>query len=62
MNVLQAGAIFASGLGLLIGVLSLAVARRERRRGSPAWAWVLPGAAGVILILWGLIRLWWVVA
>ncbi len=62
MSVLQAGAILVSGLWLLIGVLSLMVARRERRRGSPAWAWMLPGVAGVVIILWGLVRLWWVAA
>ncbi len=61
MSVLQAGAILVSGLWLLIGVLSLMVARRERRRGSPKWAWVLPGVAGVVIILWGLIRVWWMV-
>lgn len=62
MSVLQAGAILVSGLWLLIGILSLMIARRERRRGSPTWAWVLPGLAGVVIILWGLIRVWWVVA
>lgn len=61
MTVLQVGAILISGIWLLIGVMSLIVARRERRRGSPAWAWVLPGVTGGILILWGLIRLWWMV-
>ena len=33
-----------TALCLVIGAFSLAIAARERRRGSPAWAWVVPGA------------------
>ncbi len=59
---MQLSVLLASAVGLLIGVLSLMVSRRERRRGSPAWAWGLPLAGGVVIILWSLIRLAWAAA
>lgn len=58
-GMLQAGVVLASVVGILIGVLGLIIARRERRRGSAAWAWLLPGVAGVLIILWSLVRLLW---
>ncbi len=58
-DVLQTGVVLTSMVGILIGTLGLIIARRERRRGSAAWAWLLPGALGVLLIVWSLLRLWW---
>lgn len=62
MEALRLSVLLASVVGLAIGALSLMVSRRERRRGSPAWAWGLPLAAGMALIAWSLVRLAWVAA
>ncbi len=44
---------------LVIGVFSVLIAVRERRRGSPAWAWVVPGVGGIVLLVLCLLRAWW---
>ncbi len=44
---------------LIIGAFSVAIAARERRRGSPAWAWVVSVVGGVALIAACLLRAWW---
>ena len=44
---------------LAIGVMSVLIAARERRRGSAAWAWVVPGVGGVVLLAACLLRAWW---
>ncbi len=44
---------------LVIGVFSVAIAARERRRGSAIWAWVVPGVGGVVLLALCLLRAWW---
>ncbi len=38
----------------MIGVLAITVAVRERREGSKWWA--VPGAFGVLLLVWGLLK------
>ncbi len=45
---------------LVIGVFSVSIAARERsRRGSPAWAWIVPGVGGIALLVVCLLRAWW---
>jgi hypothetical protein len=51
--------VLSSAISAVIGVFGLLVAQRERRRGSAWWAWVVPGAFGVLLIVLGLLRLIW---
>jgi hypothetical protein len=53
--------VLSSVISAVIGVFGLLVAERERSRESAWWAWVLPGAFGVLLILVGLVRLLWVI-
>ncbi len=52
-------AFLTTAICLVIGVFSVAIAARERRRGSPAWAWVVPGVGGVVLLVACLLRAWW---
>ena len=47
-----------TGLYFAISVFSLLVATRERRRGSPTWAWALPGTMGIFLLIWSLFLFW----
>lgn len=49
--------LFSSLVCAAVGAMSIAVAARERGRGSAAWAWLLPGAAGVLLLVGCLVRL-----
>jgi len=49
--------LFPSILCAVIGAMSIAVAVRERRRGSAAWAWLLPGAFGILLMIGCVVRL-----
>ncbi len=49
--------LFSSILCAVIGAMSLAVAVRERKRGSATWAWLLPGAFGVLLVVGCAVRL-----
>ncbi len=44
---------------LVIGVVSVLIAARERRRDSAAWAWVVPGVGGIALLVACLLRAWW---
>ena len=44
---------------LVIGVMSVLIAARERRRGSAAWAWVVPGVGGIVLLVACFLRAWW---
>ena len=44
---------------LVIGAFSGAIAARERGRGSPAWAWAVPGVGGAALLAACLLRAWW---
>jgi hypothetical protein len=52
--------VLSSVISAVIGIFGLLVSERERRRGSAWWAWVVPGAFGVLLIVVGLVRLVWV--
>lgn len=53
--------VLSSVISAVIGVFGLLVAERERRKGSVWWAWVVPGAFGLLLIGVGLVRLVWVI-
>lgn len=53
--------VLSSVISAVIGVFGLLVAERDRSRGSVWWAWVLPGAFGVLLIVVGLVRLVWLI-
>ena len=53
--------VLSSVVAGVIGAFGLLVAERERSRGSAWWAWVLPGAFGILLIVIGLVRLVWVI-
>jgi integral membrane sensor domain MASE1 len=53
--------VLSSAISAVIGVFGLLVAQRERRRGSAWWAWVVPGAFGVLLLVLGLLKLLWAV-
>ena len=52
--------VLSSAISAVVGVFGLLVAHRERRRGSAWWAWAVPGAFGVLLLVVGLLRLVWV--
>lgn len=47
--------LFSTIMCIVVGGVSLAVAARERGRGSAAW--LLPGAAGVLLLVACTVRL-----
>lgn len=49
--------LYSSIICAFVGALSIAVASRERRRGSSGWGWLLPGAFGVILLVVCALRL-----
>jgi hypothetical protein len=52
-------ALGTTALCLVIAAFSLAIAARERRRGSPAWAWLVPGVGGAALLAACALRVWW---
>ncbi len=52
-------AILTTAACLVIGVFSVLIAVRERRRGSATWAWVVPGVGGAVLLVACLWRAWW---
>ncbi len=52
-------ALLMTCLYFAIAVFSLLAATRERRRGSPTWAWALPGAMGIFLLIWCFFLVWW---
>ena len=49
--------LFSSIVCVAVGATSIAVASRERGRGSATWAWMLPGVAGVLLLVACAVRL-----
>ncbi|QIN77992.1 hypothetical protein GBA65_05065 [Rubrobacter marinus] len=49
--------LFSTVVCVAVGATSIAVAVRERGRGSAAWAWLLPGVAGVVLLVGCAVRL-----
>ena len=52
-------AFLTTAICLIIGVFSVLIAARERRRGSAAWAWIVPGIGGTVLLVLCLLRAWW---
>ena len=57
MNGLAIALLFSSIICVAVGATSIAVAFRERGRGSATWAWMLPGVAGVLLLVGCAVRL-----
>ncbi len=57
MTTAGAGLLLSSIVCTVIGVMSIAIAFRECERGSAAWAWLLPGMFGAILVVGCLVRL-----
>ena len=49
--------LFSSLLCVAVGATSIAVAVRERGRGSALWTWLLTGTAGVLLLVGCAVRL-----
>jgi hypothetical protein len=43
-------------VGLVVGAFGLLVAAREFKSGSAWWAWVVPGAFGVLLLVMSLLK------
>lgn len=52
--------LFSTIMCIAVGAVSIAVAVRERGRGSAAW--MLPGAAGVLLLVGCVVRLIFIAA
>ena len=52
--------VLSAVISAVIGTIGLLVAEREYRRGSAWWAWGIPGAVGVLLLVTGLVRVVWV--
>jgi hypothetical protein len=46
-----------AALGVVLGVFTLVVAERERKRGASRWSWMMLGAFGILLLSFGLLRL-----
>lgn len=57
MSVTEEVLLFSSVVGVVVGVFGLVVAVRERKSGSAWWAWVVPGAFGVLLLVSSLLKL-----
>ena len=43
-----------AALGVVLGVFTLVVAERERKRGASRWSWMLTGAFGIVLLSFGI--------
>jgi hypothetical protein len=43
-----------AALGVFLGVFTLVVAERERKRGASRWSWMLTGAFGIVLLSFGI--------
>ena len=46
-----------AALGIVLGVFTLLVAERERKRGASRWSWMMLGAFGIVLLCLSLLRL-----
>ncbi len=46
-----------AALGVVLGVFTLLVAERERKRGASRWSWMMLGAFGIVLVCLSLLRL-----
>jgi VIT1/CCC1 family predicted Fe2+/Mn2+ transporter len=45
-----------------LDVFSIVIAVRERRRGAPRWAWMVPWGFGILLLCLSVVRLVWAVS
>ena len=43
-----------SALGVFLGVFTIIVAERERKRGASRWSWMMTWAFGIVLLSVGL--------
>lgn len=48
-----------SVISAALGVFSIVIAERERRRGAPWWAWLVPWGFGILLLCLSVVRLVW---
>jgi len=48
--------LFSAVVGLVVGAFGLLVAVREFKSGAAWWAWVVPGAFGVLLLVMSLLK------
>ncbi len=48
-----------SAVSAALGVFSFLNAERERKRGAPWWAWMVPSIFGILLLLLSIVRLIW---
>jgi cytochrome b561 len=46
-----------AAFGVFLGVFTLLVAERERKRGASRWSWMLLGAFGIVLLCLSFLRL-----
>ena len=46
-----------AALGVFLGVFTLVVAERERKRGASRWSWMMLGAFGIVLVCFGIMWL-----
>ncbi len=46
-----------AALGVVLGVFTLLVAERERKRGASRWSWMMLWAFGIVLMCLSLLRL-----
>jgi cytochrome b561 len=46
-------------VSVALGVFSIVIAVRERRRGAPWWAWMVPFIFGILLLCLSILRLVW---
>jgi hypothetical protein len=46
-----------AALGVFLGVFTLVVAERERKRGASRWSWMMLGAFGIVLLSFGIMWL-----
>ena len=46
-----------AALGVVLGVFTLVVAERERKRGASRWSWMALWALGLVLLSFGFLRL-----
>lgn len=46
-----------AAFGVFLGVFTLLVAERERKRGASRWSWMRLGAFGIVLLSFGIMWL-----
>ncbi len=56
MSVNEGVLLFSAVVGAIVGAFGLLVAVREHRSGAAWWAWVVPGAFGVLLLVMSLLK------